>query len=64
MEKSKQKERKQMTNKSVDELKDEFVRTFADEGVFLTPEDINIIFNIYTQKANNILNQIEQENTK
>jgi len=64
MEKSKQKERKEMTNKSVDELKDEFVRTFANEGVFLTPEDVNIIFNIYTQKASNILNQIEQENTK
>jgi len=53
-----------MTDKLLDELKDEFVRAFANEGVFLTPEDVNIIFNIYTQKARNILNQIEQENTK
>lgn len=53
-----------MTTKSVDEFKDEFVRAFANEGVFFTPEDIDTIFNIYTQKASNILNQIEQENTK
>lgn len=53
-----------MESKSVQELRNDFVRTFAESGVFLTSDDVDIIFNVYTNKASNILNQLEQEKTK
>jgi len=53
-----------MGNKSIQELRNEFVRTFADAGIFLTSEDVDIIFNVYKQKVSNILNETDKENTQ
>jgi len=44
-----------MTEKTIKELQKDFVNAFAAQGVELSQEDVEIIFNIYSVKTSNIL---------
>lgn len=46
-------------NKSFEEMRNEFVRELAKSGVFLTSDEVDVIFNIYSVKTSNILKMLD-----
>jgi len=51
-----------MTEKTIKELQKDFVDVFAAQGVELSQEDVEIIFNIYSVKTSNILKMLDATN--
>jgi len=45
--------------KSFEQMKDEFIQTFADSGVVFSPEEIDIIFHIYSNKITNLVKVLD-----
>ena len=49
--------------KRVDVL-NEFLSAFADKGVVFTDQEIEIIFTRFATRINNVINQIDKEETQ